>query len=529
MRTALPRIVIATLAMLLFCAPAPARAHEIWYQDMTAHWAFDYVRLLWEEEVSDGYTGSGQLSWGGQDYVSSCSMFKPQDVCTRAQLAVMLAKAFRLAPQGSTQTFADVPPGYCICYNRAAHPYIEAAAKKGLVRGTGYGCFEPDRGVTREEAVCTIIRGLDIGHFIATLDQRRASAVLDRFLDGTSASTSLRKELAAATLLKVLYGYPDGTLRPSEHLRRSEAAALVARSCMIKATSSLPWFSPDGDGIQDSVVISLETLKNRAMLDYGLVVADAGARPLRQWYGWIGSVGPSAPGPTRWDGADAGGTMCGDGLYLYAAWVRDRQGQTHWSAYKPLLIERPRVWAFVNPEVVAPGGTVELSACASGSPASVLWKDTGKAMMPAAGGWSTGVPIAPACDEGTYHLTVQATYASSAVRQAVASYTVLDPFPLAARIVPSPACPGQGIVISAETSDDVRSVRAVFPWDGCLGALCRTSNGTWRLESLVPRETMEGSYPVKVTASKISRQKSITVWLHIRRAPVADFVFSLVT
>ncbi len=529
MKTARPCMVIATLAFLLFCAPSLAHAHEMWYQDMPSHWAYDYVRLLWEEEVADGYQGSGQLSWGGQQYVSSWSVFKPQDPCTRAQLAVMLAKAFRLAPQSSGPTFADVPPGYCICYNKAAYPYIEAAARKGLIRGTGYGCFLPGCAVTREEAISIIIRGLDIERFLATFDQRRALSVLGRFLDGTSVNTSLRKELAAATLLKVVYGYPDGTLRPSEHLRRSEAVALVARSCLIKATSSLPCFSPDGDGIEDSVVISVETLKNRAVLDYGLVIADAGSRPIREWYGWIGLVSSPAPSPTPWNGAGTGGTMCGDGLYLYAAWVRDRQGLIHWSAYKPLFIERPAIWAFVDPEVVAPGGSVELYACASGNPSSVLWKDAQRAMMPAPGGWSTGVPVAHVCDEGTYHLIVEARYPSSAVRQAVAAYTVVDPFPLSARIIPNPAYPGQLVAVCAETWSGVLSVEALFPWDSRPFKLSQTSEHTWALETTVPRDIVEGRYPVRVTATKVSRQKSIVVWLDIKRTPVADFVFSLVT
>ena len=527
MRIALPAVAIAILAVLLFCAPASA--HDMWYEDMAAHWAYEYVRLLWEEEVSDGYQASGRLTWGGQEYASATSVYRPQDYCTRAELAVMLAKAFRLAPQTSGQTFADVPPGYCICYNKAAHPYIEAAARKALIRGTGYGCFEPDRGVTREEAISTIIRGLDIGYFLGTLDQYRVSSLLGRFWDGTSVSSSLRKELAAAAFLKVVYGYPDGTLRPSEHLLRSEAAALVARSCMIKATASLPCFSPDGDGIEDTVVISLSTLKNRAVLDYGLVIADTAARPVRQWYGWIGSVCPSGPGPTTWDGGDGGGRKCGDGLYLYAAWVRDRQGQTHWSAYKPLVLERPAVWAFVNPEVIGPGGGLELSACASGSPSCVVWKDTGRTMLPEAGRWSTSVPVAVTCEEGTYPLTVEATYPSSAVRQGVAFYTVVDPFPLSARILPSPACPGQHVSVRAETSDGVTGVAATFPWDPLPRQLTRESPQAWYLESLVPRDTAEGIYPVRVTASKASRRKTITVWLDVRRGPVADFVFSLVT
>ncbi|MDP2856373.1 MAG: S-layer homology domain-containing protein, partial [Bacillota bacterium] len=505
----------------LLQAPVFSSAGETWYQDMVAHWAHDYVRLLWEEQVSDGFQGS----WAGY----SSSVFMPQASCTRAQMAVLLAKAFRLAPQAVGQTFSDVPPGYCICYNKPAHPYIEAAARKSLIKGTGYGAFAPERGVRREEAIGMIIRGLDIGYFLDTLDQNRITTLLGRFLDGASVSQSLRTELAAATLLKVVYGYPDRTLRSSQDLLRGEAAALIARSCMIRARSSLPCFSPDGDGVEDTVLISLDTLKNRAVLDYGIVIDDLAGQPVRWWYGWIGSASPVPPNPERWDGTDGGGRRCGDGLYLYAAWVRDRQGQIHWSAYKPLMLERPAVWAFVDPAVVMPGGSTELSAYASGRPARVLWKDTGSPMMLAGGHWTTHVQVPPGCDEGEYCLTVEATYQSSATRQAVAHYTVIDPFPLASRVVPSPASPGQAVAIFAYTSERVTGVDAVLPWEDVPRPLTHVSTGTWRLDSRVPRDALLGRYAIRVTARTPSRHKTVTVWLEVTMGPLQDYVFSLVS
>jgi len=521
MRRFLSAVASAALVGALLQAPVFSSPSEIWYQDMVAHWAQDYVRLLWEEEVSDGFQGT----WGG----CISSVFEPQDRCTRAEMAVLLAKAFRLAPQTLGQTFWDVPPGYCICYNKPAHAYIEAAARRALVKGTVYGCFAPERAVTREEAIAMIIRGLDIGRFLDTLDQARITSLLQRFFDGTFVSQSLRREVAAATLLKVVYGYPDGTLRPGQDLLRGEAAALIARSCMIKATSSLPCFSPDGDGLEDTVLISMQTLKNRAVLDYGVVVADTATRPVRQWYGWIGTISPSCPSPQPWDGRDAGGQGCGDGLYLYAAWVRDRQGQVHWSAYKPLMLERPAVWAFVDPAIVPPGASVGLSAYASGSPSCVLWKDAGTAMTLTGGYWTTSVAVGPTCDEGEYLLTVEATYPSSATRQATTYYTVSDPFPLAARVVPSPASPGQVVTVSADTSERVTGVEAIFPWDAVTQPLTRVSGEMWRVTGLVPRGTPQGRYPVRVTARMPSRLKTTTVWLDVTAGPLQELVFTLVS
>jgi hypothetical protein len=519
------RLIALTASAILVWVPmqgtALASPGEMWYLDMVAHWAHDHVRLLWEEQVSDGVQGS----WGG----CSSSVFMPQAACTRAQFAVLLAKSFRLAPKASGQTFCDVPPGYCICYNKPAHPYIEAAAARSLIRGAAYGVFAPERAVRREEAVSMIIRGLDISHFLDTLDSDRIASLLGRFFDGSSVSQSLRKEMAAAIFLKVVHGYPDRTLRPSQDLLRAEAAALIARSCMIKARSSLPCFSPDGDGVEDTVVISLETLKNRAVLDYGIVIDDLAGQPVRRWYGWTGSFSHLAPCPETWDGRDAGGRLCGDGLYLYAAWVRDRQGQVHWSASKPLVLERPAVWAFVNPAVVKPGDHTELSAYATGQPDTVVWKDTGSQMTRVGTRWIAGVQVSPVSAEGEHRLTVQATYPSSAVRQAVALYTVVDPFPLAARVVPSPASPGQLVTVLADTSGGVTGVDAALPWEDSPLPLTRISPVSWRLEDRVPPDTRAGRYSIRVTARTPSKIKTVTVWLDIEAGPLRDLVFSLVS
>ena len=71
--------------------------------------------------------------------------FGPTDTITRASFVTALSKCFTMA--GATASFSDVPETHW------AYPYIAAATSMGWIRGVGNGQFQPDRGITRAEAV----------------------------------------------------------------------------------------------------------------------------------------------------------------------------------------------------------------------------------------------------------------------------------------------------------------------------------------------------------------------------------------
>jgi len=66
----------------------PARAGDPWYFDVDGHWSRSYVRVMWEEGVTDGW-----LLLDG-----TLAMFQPGRAMTRVEYIMLLAKAFRLAP-----------------------------------------------------------------------------------------------------------------------------------------------------------------------------------------------------------------------------------------------------------------------------------------------------------------------------------------------------------------------------------------------------------------------------------------------
>ncbi|MCR4397400.1 MAG: S-layer homology domain-containing protein, partial [Firmicutes bacterium] len=140
---------LAVVAAVLFLPTGHARAAgDRWYDDMAGHWSSRYVRVLWEEEVTDGEC----RVTGHEDHPHKRYLYHPSAVSSRSQYAMLLAKVFRLAPVNDDHPlFSDVPTNYSI-YDKPAFGYIQAAAREGIILGYPDGRFEPGSGLTREQA-----------------------------------------------------------------------------------------------------------------------------------------------------------------------------------------------------------------------------------------------------------------------------------------------------------------------------------------------------------------------------------------
>ncbi len=66
--------------VFLFSSARAGQGDEGWYRDVSpAHWAYHYIRVLWEEEVTDGWRSGGG------------SVFLPDRDITRAEFTLMAA------------------------------------------------------------------------------------------------------------------------------------------------------------------------------------------------------------------------------------------------------------------------------------------------------------------------------------------------------------------------------------------------------------------------------------------------------
>ncbi|OXM82459.1 hypothetical protein CF651_30795 [Paenibacillus rigui] len=78
--------------------------------------------------------------------------FRPNQLLTRQELAVLLVKAMHLEPkQGVVSSFSDMKDNWAI-------PYIEALVEAGLINGDGSNTYRPSEPVTREELAAVFVR-----------------------------------------------------------------------------------------------------------------------------------------------------------------------------------------------------------------------------------------------------------------------------------------------------------------------------------------------------------------------------------
>lgn len=172
------------------------------YNDMGRHgWAVDAVEFLSRNKTVEG-VGNGRYNPTGQ--------------ITKADFALMLVRAFGFTAS-DTVRFNDVP----------ADSYYAQAASIAHQRGIamGYkGNFEPNRTLTRQEAMLMVYRALKA-------DNRALSngltANLEQFRDYGQIAPDAREAIGALLLLGVVQGNGDGTLSPLNKLNRAETASLM--------------------------------------------------------------------------------------------------------------------------------------------------------------------------------------------------------------------------------------------------------------------------------------------------------------
>ncbi len=137
------RAEFATFISRALKLPTASSQPEFSDTDLTKAWAKPYIAQVVEAGLINGYTDQ---------------TFKPDRAITRAELAVIIARAAGLQSNGTgTQlTFkdsADVPAW--------ALKAIEAAVEAGLIQGKSGNLFDPNGQATRAEALTMIMRLLD--------------------------------------------------------------------------------------------------------------------------------------------------------------------------------------------------------------------------------------------------------------------------------------------------------------------------------------------------------------------------------
>ncbi|MDD3653678.1 MAG: S-layer homology domain-containing protein [Desulfotomaculaceae bacterium] len=176
--------------------------------DMKDHWAVQTVQQLVSKGIISGYEDN---------------TFRPENLITRAECSVILARALSLTDTAN-ENLSQFSDGAAIpsWAGSEVAAVVEADLLKGYQEADGTKSFMPGKQVSRAELAVILSRvveqklGAQTTNAPAFTD---LSQIPDWALDGVG--------VAAARGL--VNGYPDGTFLPNKEVTRAEAATMIDR------------------------------------------------------------------------------------------------------------------------------------------------------------------------------------------------------------------------------------------------------------------------------------------------------------
>lgn len=175
------------------------------FKDIKTHWAKDEIEVLASREIVKGKTDE---------------LFAHGESVTRAQFAVLVARALNLPTSEYKGTFKDVPASYTW-----AALEIEAANRAGIISGMGNGKFAPNEKITREQMAAMVIRAIEYKD-ASVLDGVKAPA---SFKDSKNISNFAKDYVGQAAALKLVNGYADQKFAPKADTTRAQSAVILYR------------------------------------------------------------------------------------------------------------------------------------------------------------------------------------------------------------------------------------------------------------------------------------------------------------
>ncbi len=188
------------------------------FTDISGHWAEQVFNRMNGLQMIEGYPIKGQDSLLRE--------IKPEQSVTRAEFTIFVCRILNINPHNPRLKYADESQANTILtakYSDSdkipdwAKQSIATAAQADLLPFTGEK-FDADKPITRAEAAVMLSRSLS-----KLKDFKTAN--LDSFKDADQISADMKAEI----LEGVIEGYPDGTIRPNNNLKRAEALAMIHR------------------------------------------------------------------------------------------------------------------------------------------------------------------------------------------------------------------------------------------------------------------------------------------------------------
>lgn len=178
------------------------------------HWAVSFIQDLVEKKVLQGYEDG---------------TFKPDSPVTRAEIVKMALSSAKIPQaQGSIINCERPDLEYCTgMFNDLAEwqkPWVFKAQDMGIVKGYSETTYEPNRFVTRAEALKILLLAFDTGESAL---QDSVSNTASTFPDVDLSADWFAKYVTYASTKGLVRGYDDGTFGPHKNTTRAEASKLI--------------------------------------------------------------------------------------------------------------------------------------------------------------------------------------------------------------------------------------------------------------------------------------------------------------
>lgn len=189
------------------------------------HWGYNALKL----SIDEGYIN-----------ICENNAYKPNQYMTRAEFVEALGKLCKVNPEEYSATdkvsFGDVANGASYA------PYVRWAVEKGIINGDGYGKFNPNANITRQETAACLRRFVKCylqKDYIVIVPGESTEAAEPQLTDRELAAKKyLDADIIAEWALNaVLYcsesglfdGCSDGTFAPFGNITRAQGATLLQR------------------------------------------------------------------------------------------------------------------------------------------------------------------------------------------------------------------------------------------------------------------------------------------------------------
>jgi hypothetical protein len=203
---AVPAAVIAAGA-----APSPAPTASVPAAPIAVVTSFpDVPPDYWARPFVEGLAKLG-ITVGSPD-----GTFRPDQLVTRAEYAVLVQKAFNQQESQGAIAFTDVPSNFW------ATPAIDTAVKQGFLKGYPNDVFEPNQQISRLQVLLSLVNGLGLPR------PDQPEKVVTLFKDSDQIPQWAVPAAGTATESNIVVNHPNlDQLRPDQPATRAEVAALV--------------------------------------------------------------------------------------------------------------------------------------------------------------------------------------------------------------------------------------------------------------------------------------------------------------